>query len=177
MEETYGLVIKRKKEEIYGFPMPLKEIDKLTTTYSENELLKQIEEANIIPNLKESNPEFAIAIKKNNKWLVVKKTPIITDSFIINYNPLDVIKTNPLYYMSFLYSSLNYYLQKDYPKETFKKAINSLKSTFQDFSNNYQNLSYEEKRIIKCELANKFDIKQILINNETLKLTKEEELK
>ncbi len=168
MEEIYGLIIKRKNEEPYGFPMPLSEIDKYTTTYTEEEILDFIEKANIIPDLKTCSPVLKIARKVRNKWAIDRNIPIITDSFILSFSIeefLNAIKNNQTYY-NIIYSQLRNLIKKNTTSIEMKEAIISLKQDPQNFLCYYLKLSYPDKRKIRTTIASSFDILKILNKKE-----------
>lgn len=180
MNEVYGLIVKREKQENYGFPMPLKEIDELTTAYTEEELLEQVSKSNIIPNIEKANPSLGIAKKRNNKWVEDKQIPMIKDPFLIHYSLEEIFLKNPANqktYCNVLYSRLSPLLAKQYISEPMKQAILAIRISVEEFLQRYAHLDYIDQRKIKYIFATEFDIRKLLEPEEMIQLQRKKEEK
>ncbi len=153
---TYGLIIKRPKKENYGFPMSLKQIDYLTTTYSLKQLYDKLKTANIIVGLEDNLDIFSIGEKKSNKWLERKKLPLITNIEVLTF-PINQITNEHIQYLA---NNLNYLKDKNYTTKPMKDLIKSLKMGQQAFIKAFQMLDYEDERYIRYLLAKNFDLKE-----------------
>ena len=163
METIYGIIVKRPKKEIYGFPMILEQIDRLFCENSLEDLLNKIKESNIIPDFDPRFCEISIGINQNNKWVERKTVPLILDSFVLNYSLETIFKNSAdsSIYCSCLYGKLAYLLKKTYPSLELKNAILKLQESSYDFLLAYKELSYVDQRFIKYIFAKEFDVQKI----------------
>lgn len=159
MDSIYGIIIKHPKKENYGFPLKLEEIDQIMTSNTKEELLSKIKDNNIIPYLNEES-DFVVGIINDKKWIERKIIPTITDSFILYYPFEKEFLNNSLEAASYLYNQLVYLVDKKYVSEGLKKAILSLKHSPLEFIDNYHNLEYFEKRLIRYTYAKGFNLKK-----------------
>lgn len=177
--EQYGIIVKRNKQENYGFPMDLKMIDNLTTTYSQRQLMEQLKNSNIIPYLDVLHDTLSIAKNRQGKWIEDKTTPLITDSLILNYDFKQFIqanKTNFPNYARTIYSNLYYLLGKSYINEELKHAILSLKALPDTFLQVYENLNYHDQRLFRYLFYQQSEIeKNLMGKNPNLQRKKDED--
>ncbi len=172
MNYIYGIIIKHPKKENYGFPFQsLEIIDQIMTSKTKEELLNDIKRLNIIPYLNDES-NIAVGIMQNKKWIERKIIPTITDSYIINYPFEKIFLNNPHELANYLYNQLVYLVNKNFISNEFKKTILALKTSYEDFLNDYQNLAYYEKRLIRYTLNKKINIKNEK-DNILLKRTKD----
>ena len=156
--KQYGLAILQKNREPYCIPYRLEELDQIFINYSKEDILKIINEND--STMKETDVNaLEIRVFHHGKWKKDNQVPIITDAFFLTY-------TVPLLFMKFskqegivrdISNHLEKYLKQENVRSFFKLTIQN-----QLFLENWDDLNYEEQRIIRTYLASKYDVKKLL---------------
>ena len=173
---TYAICVERKEEqekEDYFLPMPIEEIDRVFTSFSKEEVLEKMCEADSV--LDETNPEkLKIKRKLKNHYKEDDYVKIITDEFYLTYPlddlPLDMAKNDTL--ARVLYSHLIKLQKRLSTPEQYARLLNALRKNKEVFLDEFEKSSYIDQRIIRSVIAHVFDVKSYLMNENNLSLHK-----
>ncbi len=158
MKKQYALSIDQKNKEPYCIPMSLENIDQIFIDYTKEDILKKINEFDSV--MKETDVSaLKIKVLYKGKWKNDHQVPIVTDSFFLSYSVPELFKkfSKQEGILKDISNHLEKYLKQENVRTIFKMTIkNHL------FLENWNNLNYEEQRIIRVYLASKYDVKKLL---------------
>lgn len=162
MQNIYGIGFLREQKEPYCIPMNLKEIDKLTTTYSKKELLEMIKKNDsTVTQTDEKNLRIFKIYQK--KWKESHLEYISKEKeYLLNFSfeELFMNKKNAIRILNILYNHFSILLKKEHVEEKMKETIQAMKESPSQFLDNFYQLSYENQRQIRTYLDGKIDLDQ-----------------
>ena len=138
--------------------MSLENIDQVFIDYSKEDILKKVNEFDSV--MKETDVSaLKIKVLYKGKWKNDHQVPIVTDSFFLSYSVPELFKkfSKQEGILKDISNHLEKYLKQENVRTIFKTTIKN-----HSFLENWDNLNYEEQRIIRVYLASKYDVKKLL---------------
>lgn len=167
MKEMYGLGFFREQEEPYCFPLPLEQIDALTTSKTREELLNIIKTNDSTVTETDSH-KIAIFKSRKNHWKPANLEYISKENeFILTFSLeelFDQVREEKLF--NVLFSHFSKLEAKQHISENMRNTIHSMKGGREAFFHSLKSLSYEEMRLIRVYLAKNFDVKHLKIEEQ-----------
>ena len=166
MNKQYALSVEREYQNPYCILMPLKDIDRIFIEHNgrEEEILKIIHDYDSV--MIETNPDrLGIKVLINGKWKNDHQVPVVKDAFILTYSVPEVLNRIPK--KEGYLKDILVHFQKAIKQESTSSLFKEILET-QTLIERFEELSYEEQRLIRVYLSSKIDVHKMLGKKETM---------